>query len=198
MEDHRLVNKQFVRWANVTVLCLFCLVVPACSGLAPSSQMPCFSCDDQRLVRIVPLTQGPDQKRLLHHPFDLQRQEWEALLRAVKVRSIHSPLLGASYRGDTEPAFSEEEVRYLGESLPRAFQQASAQEQVVFALARPSEAGSTGNLRRLVCRRQVNPSSRGELPDRRDYCPRSGNISGRIPCLRRPGRFMNSCRVKGR
>lgn len=141
MEDHRLVNKLLVRWANVTVLWLFCLVVPACSGLAPSSQMPCFSCDDQRLVRIVPLTQGPDQKRLLHHPFDLQRQEWEALLRTVKVRSIHSPLLGASYRGDTEPAFSEEEVRYLGESLPRAFQQASAQEQVVFALARPSEAG---------------------------------------------------------
>lgn len=141
MEGHRLVNNPVLRWANSAILWLFCLVLSACSGLAPTSHMPCFSCDDQRLVRIVPLTQVPDQKRLLHHPFGLQREDWETLLRAVKVRSIHRPLLGASYRGDTEPAFSEEEVGYLGESLPRAFKQASAQEQVVFALARPSEAG---------------------------------------------------------
>lgn len=110
--------------------------------MAPGSENPCFSCDDQRLVRIVSFAQGPasDQGRRLHHPLVLGH-EWEAVLRSVNVRGIHNPLLGSSYRGATEPAFSEEEVRYLGESLQRAFQQATAQEQVVFAIARPSEAG---------------------------------------------------------
>ncbi len=123
------------------VLWLACLVLSACSGVAPGTERPCFSCDEQRLVRIVPLTQGVAEKRLLHHPLVLQRQEWESLLRMVKVRSVHRPLLGAAYQGDTEPAFSEEEVRYLGDSLQRAFQQATPKEQVVFALARPSQAG---------------------------------------------------------
>lgn len=93
------------------------------------------------MVKIVPLTSGAGQQQPLHHPFVLQRQEWESLLRMVKVRSVHRPLLGASYQGDTEPAFSEEEVEYLGESLQHAFEQVSPQEQVVFALARPSQAG---------------------------------------------------------
>ncbi|MGC3973469.1 MAG: SHOCT domain-containing protein [Nitrospira sp.] len=109
--------------------------------MSPASDKPCFSCDGQRLVKIVPLEKGAEQKRLLHHPLLLQQQEWESLLRMVKVRSIHRPLLGATYQGDTEPLFSEEEVRYLGDSLQRAFQQATPQEQVVFALARPSQAG---------------------------------------------------------
>ena len=109
--------------------------------MAPGTERPCFSCDDQRLVRIVPLEKRADQKLLLHHPLVLQQQEWEALLRMVKVRSIHRPLLGATYLGDMEPLFSEEEVRYLGDSLQRAFQQATPQEHVVFALARPSQTG---------------------------------------------------------
>ncbi|MCW5800425.1 MAG: SHOCT domain-containing protein [Nitrospira sp.] len=85
--------------------------------------------------------QGVDEKRPLHHPLVLQWQEWDSLLRRVKVRSVRRPLLGAAYQGDTEPAFTEEEIRYLGESLPRAFQQVNEQEQVAFALARPSQAG---------------------------------------------------------
>jgi hypothetical protein len=111
--------------------------------MAPGGEKTCFSCDDQRLVRIVPFTQAPapDQVRRIHHPLMLEKHEWEALLRTVTVRSIHRPLLGPSYQGAAEPAFSEEEVRYLGESLQRAFQQATEQEQVVFAVARSSEAG---------------------------------------------------------
>ena len=131
----------FLRRATVVVLWVSCLVFSGCSGMMPGTERPCFSCDDQRLVKIVPLTQGAGQQQSLHHPLVLQWQEWESLLRMVKVRSVHRPLLGASFQGDTEPAFSEEEVRYLGESLQRAFEQVSPQEQVVFALARPSQAG---------------------------------------------------------
>ena len=140
-KDHRQVNNAFLQRTNIAVLFVVCLVLTGCSGLAPGKEMPCASCDDQRLVRIVPFTQGHDQQQRLQHPFGLERQEWEALLRMVKVRSIHRPLLGSSYRGDTESAFSEEEVRYLAESFHQAFQQATAQEQVVFALARPSDLG---------------------------------------------------------
>lgn len=77
----------------------------------------------------------------LQQPLDLTQTEWEAAVRSVMVRRIHRPMLGPSYQGAAEPAFPEEEVRYLGASLRRAFQQATAQEQVLFALARPSEAG---------------------------------------------------------
>ncbi|MBP8116439.1 MAG: SHOCT domain-containing protein [Nitrospira sp.] len=81
------------------------------------------------------------QGRPFQHPFDLTQAEWETTVGSVMVRSVHSPLLGPSYQGTTEPVFSEEEVRYLGVSLRHAFQQATAQQQVAFALARVSDAG---------------------------------------------------------
>lgn len=114
-----------------------------CSPLEKGREQTCVSCDDQRLVRIVPVTKDsalePGQR--LQQPLDLTQTEWEAAVRSVMVRRIHRPMLGPAYQGAAEPAFSEEEVRYLGASLRRAFQQATAQEQVLFALARPSEAG---------------------------------------------------------
>lgn len=134
-------NHPFSRCLKVAVLWFCALAFTACSGVSPASDKPCVSCDDQRLVRVVPVANGVDQTLLLHHPLVLERQQWESFLRMVKVRSIHRPLLGATYQGDTEPMFSEDEVRYLGDSLQKAFQQATPQEHVVFALARPSQAG---------------------------------------------------------
>lgn len=120
-----------------------CLALVGCSTVGPGMGKTCFSCDEQRLVRLVPLAHisGADQGGRFRHPLDLTLAEWEATARSVMVRSVHSPLLGPSYQGATEPLFLDEEVRYLGASLQQAFQQATAQEQVVFALARPSEAG---------------------------------------------------------
>lgn len=114
-----------------------------CSTVRPAHEDPCFSCDDQRLVRLVPRATlaSNDQGKPFQHPFDLTQAEWETTVGSVMVRSVHSPLLGPSYQGTTEPVFSEEEVRYLGASLRHAFQQASAQQQVAFALARLSESG---------------------------------------------------------
>ena len=119
------------------------LLLTGCATAAPHPERPCLSCDDQLMVQIVPRASGPVDGSLAvyAHPLRLESRQWEAILRSVMVRSIHQPLLGSSYRGAAEPAFSAEEARYLGESLQRAFQQATAQEQVVFALARPSNAG---------------------------------------------------------
>ena len=158
-------KNRFFRCWDAVALWLLCLAMSGCSSMAPGSENPCFSCDDQRLVRIVSFAQGPasDQGRRLHHPLVLGKHEWEAVLRTVNVRGIHNPLLGSSYQGATEPAFSEEEVRYLGESLQRAFQQATAHEQVVFAMAVGGGAGSR-DLRRLVCGARPDSSAAGQLP----------------------------------
>ena len=97
----------------------------------------------QRLVRIVPLAKlrSNDQGRRFQHPVTLTQAEWETLLRGLMVRSVHSPLLGPSYQGATEPLFLDEEVRALGSSLRQAFQQATEQEAVVFATARATDEG---------------------------------------------------------
>ena len=111
----------------------------------------------------------------------------------------HSQALGSSYRGDTESAFSEEEVRYLAESFQqRAFQQATAQEQVVFALARPSDLGLEQVTSGVwFVEDGPNPSAPGHLPGRRDHGRLETDLAG-SPCSRKPGRFTNWCRVKAR
>jgi len=131
-----------VRWPGA-IACLVVCMALGCSTVRSNQEHPCFSCDDQRLVRLVPRATlaSNDQEKPFQHPFELTQAEWEATVRSVMVRSVHSPLLGPSYQGTTEPVFSEEEVRYLGASLRLAFQQATAQQQVAFALARVSESG---------------------------------------------------------
>lgn len=122
-----------------------CVLLAGCATTTPHAERPCFSCDEQRLVRIVsraPATMtGADAGGA--PPVRLELHEWERLLRSVMARSVRQPMLGASYRGSAEAVFSDEEVRYLGTSLSRAFQDATGQEQIVFALARPSETGAT-------------------------------------------------------
>lgn len=122
-----------------------CVLLAGCATAAPHAERPCFSCDEQRLVRIVSRAPGTMTGADAGGapPVRLESHEWERLLRSVMVRSVRQPMLGSSYRGSAEPAFSDEDVRYLGASLSRAFQDATGQEQIVFALARPSESGAT-------------------------------------------------------
>lgn len=123
----------------------WCLLSAGCAAATPQAEPLCISCDDQRLVRVAARAPGttvrPDAGAARSAP--LASHEWEQLLRTVMVRSIHQPLVGASYRGAVEPVFSDEEVRYLGVALQRAFQDATADEQILFALARPSDTGVT-------------------------------------------------------
>ena len=136
-------RKQVFRWRDAAAVWAGCLMMAGCSTMEPGTERACFSCDDRRLVRIVRLAHisGSDQGGRFRHPLNLTPAEWEATVRSVMVRSVHSPLLGPSYQGSTEPLFLEEEVRYLGASLQQAFQQVTAQEQVVFATARTTEEG---------------------------------------------------------
>jgi hypothetical protein len=131
-----------MRWSKAGWMWL-CLLSVGCATATPQAEPSCFSCDDQRVVRIIPSAKlrSNDQGRLFQHPMNLTQAEWETLLRGVMVRSTHSPLLGLSYQGATEPLFLDEEVRALGSSLRQAFQQATEQEAVVFATARATDEG---------------------------------------------------------
>lgn len=132
----------FVRWGKAGWPWL-CLALVGCATATPQAEPPCFSCDDQRVVRIVPMAQlrSNDQERRFQHPVNLSQAEWETVLRGVMVRSTHNPLLGPSYQGATEPLLLDTEVRALGSSLRQAFQQATEQEAVVFATARATDEG---------------------------------------------------------
>ncbi|HNP80394.1 MAG TPA: SHOCT domain-containing protein [Nitrospira sp.] len=131
-----------MRWSKAGWMWL-CLLSVGCATATPQAEPSCFSCDDQRVVRIIPSAKlrSNDQGRRFQHPMNLTQAEWETLLRGVMVRSTHSPLLGPSYQGATEPLFLDEEVRALGSALRQAFQQATEQEAVVFATARATEEG---------------------------------------------------------
>ncbi len=120
-----------------------CLFLVGCATPTPRADTPCFSCDEQRVVRIVPLATFPsnDRERRFQHPVNRSQAEWETVLRGVMVRSTHSPLLGPSYQGVTEPLFLDTEVLALGSALQQAFQQVTKQEAVVFATARATDEG---------------------------------------------------------
>jgi hypothetical protein len=123
-------------------LLLWSLLAAGCSAAAPRGEGTCLSCDDHRLVRIVSVEdQASVADRRFDHPLTLDRHEWEAVVRGVHVQNIRQPLLGPSYRGATEQAFTDEDVLYLGAALQRAFQEATAQQRVVFALTGTSDAG---------------------------------------------------------
>lgn len=133
-----------VRWPGIMAWLIVGLAL-GCSTVEPTHERVCVSCDDQQLVRIGPLSKlrSDDQGKSFQHPLTLTQAEWETVVRSVLVRSVHNPLLAPSYQGATEPLFLDEEVRDLGRSLRQAFQQVTAQEQVVFAVARSAEGGVT-------------------------------------------------------
>lgn len=120
-----------------------CLVMTGCLVPAPKNEGPCWSCDDQRLVRITPA--GGEaisaRDRPFNHPLSLQKSQWEAVVRSLYVRSIHRPLLGPAYHGMREAAFAENGVQYLADASQHAFQELTAPQRVVFALAKTGEAG---------------------------------------------------------
>jgi hypothetical protein len=123
-------------------LLLLSLLVSGCRGSTPKGEVSCLSCDDARLVRIVSAGEARSGRGVpFDHPLTLDRKDWETVVRSVTVQSVYHPLLGSSYRGSAEPGFSDEEVLYLAETLRQAFQRATPQELVVFALARTSDEG---------------------------------------------------------
>lgn len=186
-----------IRCRKAAGLLLLSLLTAGCSAAAPRSEGTCLSCDDHRLVRIVPMEEQAvsGRSRRFDHPLSLETKQWETVLRSVQVRSIHRPLLGPSYHGATESAFTDEEVLYLGAALQRAFQEATAQQRVLFALARTSDAG----LSQLTSGAWFAEQGRIHL-QLANYrvtvtCRRYGSRSGTIRCLRRPELSTSRCPV---
>jgi hypothetical protein len=73
------------------------------------------------------------------HPFEMSSSDLATLLRGIRVRSARGLLKSLSSR---EPAFSEEEVRFLAPLMSQALARASRFERVVFRLKYPDSIGA--------------------------------------------------------
>jgi hypothetical protein len=111
----------------------------ACQSALHSSRSACGTCEDQQhLVRLQ--THAGDTRRGLAsgyaHPFVLAPEDWRRILQHIRVQGRNELLPFFATRGAVEPAFTQEELEYLGAKLSRAFSQARPDEWVVFALSR--------------------------------------------------------------
>jgi hypothetical protein len=150
-----------------------CLVSVGCATATPQAEPPCFSCDDQRVVRVVPLAtlRSNDPERRLQHPVNLSQAEWETRPAGCDGAQYAQPVAGAVVpRRATEPVFLDTEVRALGSSLRQAFEQATEQEAVVFATARATDEGPAQvTSGAWFVEGRPNPSPVGQLSDRREH-----------------------------
>lgn len=116
----------------------------AITGCASSryDRAPCALCEQP--TRYVRLQDAPHEATNTHafsHPFTLSVSDWAVVLRSIQVQTIERPLLGPVIKGVVQPAFSDEEVQYLSETLNRACADAAPEEWVVFALMRARQPG---------------------------------------------------------
>lgn len=130
---------------RLLLLALAVSLAPACAGSAPS-RVICGQCEEEdRFVRLHARgdAAGPD-RRPLAHPLTLSPEDWRPILRSLRVQSLKEgfPLLPAS-KSEPIPAFTEEDVAYLSETLAKAFGRAGTDDWVVFALVRrPPDVGT--------------------------------------------------------
>ena len=69
------------------------------------------------------------------HPLTLSAAEWERLLSSIQVQSHKDTFLFTTAKNPPEPAFSPEQVVYLGRGLQKAFSRAHPDEFVVFGFS---------------------------------------------------------------
>jgi hypothetical protein len=118
---------------------LLCVVVAGCAGSYPATRPVCGRCEEpDRFVRLQAAAGAiPDgQARRRSHPFPLASSDWAIVLAGVRVRSWTQPFPLLPSRSADEAAFSDEEIAYLREVLPKAFAVAEPDEVVVFGLSR--------------------------------------------------------------
>ena len=122
-----------LRNSMVTVICLLAWVGSGCAGTSPPTTIVCGTCEEpSRFVRLQsrPLPSSPGIQGGFSHPLTLDPEKWEPILASIRVQ----PSLSFLRKGDEQPAFSTEEIHYLGMTLSRAFTQASPEHWVVFRI----------------------------------------------------------------
>jgi len=114
-----------------------------CSGPIPPARIVCGYCEEaDRFVRLqpYPVPHSSSQPARFDHPLRLSPDEWTMILRNVQVQSLGAPLPLVVDKRPVTPAFTTDEVTYLGETLSKAFAQAEPREWVVFGLRSRGEA----------------------------------------------------------
>ncbi|MEP6601001.1 MAG: hypothetical protein ABJB49_04235, partial [Nitrospirota bacterium] len=69
------------------------------------------------------------------HPLTLTAAEWERLLSSIQVQSHKDTFLFTTAKNPPEPAFSPEQLVYLGRGLQKAFSRSHPDEFVVFGFS---------------------------------------------------------------
>src|SRR5437764_1270428 len=118
-----------------------CILFQSCTA---ATQAPLSVQEDpERFIRIE--GRYGDEHRLgssrFEHPLTLTAAEWERLLSSIQVQSHKDTFLFTTAKNPPEPAFSPEQVVYLGRGLQQAFSRAHPVEFVVFGFsqARPPQ-----------------------------------------------------------
>ena len=117
-------------------LFLFAWVGAGCAGTSHPTTIVCGTCEEpSQFVRLQarPLPPSSQDQGGFSHPLTLDSEDWQTLLANIQVQSTLSFLR----KGDEQPAFTQEEIHYLGMTLSRAFAQASSEQWVVFGLSNP-------------------------------------------------------------
>ena len=93
--------------------------------------------DPERFIRLE--GRSGDEHRVgssrFEHPLTLTAPEWERLLSSIQVQSHKDTFLFTTAKNPPEPAFSPEQVVYLGRGLQKAFSRAHPDEFVVFGFS---------------------------------------------------------------
>ena len=118
-----------------------------CRRSVPPPRVACGTCEEpNRFVRVQRqiLDSGRDGSSGFDHPFQLNQQEWHAILETIQVQRVGTKFfLFPLAKGSVDPAFTADEVEYLSATLPRAFTQAQRDDWVVFSLGRPQKNNLT-------------------------------------------------------
>ena len=112
-----------------------CILFQSCAAV---TQAPVSAQEDpERFVRIE--GRYGDEHRVgssrFEHPLTLSAAEWERLLSSIQVQSHKDTFLFTTAKNPPEPAFSPEQVVYLGRGLQKAFSRAHPDEFVVFGFS---------------------------------------------------------------
>jgi hypothetical protein len=115
-----------------------------CSGTAQPTRIVCGACEEpDRFVRLQlrPAPTFHRDRSGFAHPFKLAPEDWQPILASIQVQTWATKFILVPDKQPPAPAFTPDEIAYLGQTLSKAFADATAGEVVVFGLSHTGPGG---------------------------------------------------------
>ena len=134
------------KWGCRFLLLFFAYLAGGGQGLgAQTTRIACGLCEEpDRFVRLQVTKAGAVEHNApaLSHPFRLSPADWKTILTSIKTRVMKPGLMGlGGIHGAVRPTFTGGDVKFLSESLNRAFARVQRNEWVVFELRSRASRG---------------------------------------------------------